>query len=62
MDTAWYTPESTNPTEEYWAATADERLVIPYCLNCETYFFYPRQRCPDCMSSNIEYRESTGRA
>lgn len=62
METAWYTPEPTDATEEYWDATAEERLVVPYCTDCEDYFFYPRHRCPECMSEAVEHRESSGEA
>ena len=62
MSDVWYTPEPTSATREYWDATAEERLVVPYCTDCGDYFFYPRGRCPVCTSPAIEHREATGRA
>ncbi len=54
-------PEPSKATREYWEATKHEQLVLPYCLDCEEYFFYPRGRCPECMTKEVEYREATGR-
>lgn len=54
-------PDPSNATKEFWEATKDDRLVIPYCNDCEEYFFYPRRQCPSCMSSDIEYRGVSGR-
>lgn len=54
-------PEPSNATEEFWERTIDEELAIPYCNSCDDYFFYPRERCPDCMSSDVEYRNASGR-
>ena len=53
-------PEPTNATREYWEATSEDRLLIPYCTDCEEYFFYPRGRCPECMSKNVDYQEASG--
>ena len=54
-------PEPSNATREFWEATKEDRLVIPYCNECEDYFFYPRRLCPVCMASDIEYKEASGR-
>lgn len=55
-------PEPSNAAQEYWGATTEDRLVLPYCRDCEDYFFYPRGYCPNCMSANTEYREASGEA
>ncbi|AEB95284.1 MULTISPECIES: Zn-ribbon domain-containing OB-fold protein [Metallosphaera] len=36
---------------------------VPYlhCLNCKRNFFYPRDRCPNCHSSSLEVRVSSGK-
>ena len=44
----------------FWAALAEGRLVLPYCLACDSVFFYPRGHCPRCGSRSIDWTESTG--
>jgi len=47
-------------TEEYWTAARRGELVLPYCEQCQDYFWYPRGFCPRCMSANVGWRPSTG--
>jgi uncharacterized OB-fold protein len=54
-------PNPTNATEEFWERTKADELVLPYCNVCEDFFFYPRDRCPICMATDLEYREASGR-
>jgi uncharacterized OB-fold protein len=46
--------------ETFWNATREQRLVLPWCLDCERPFFYPRAICPRCLGSAIGHRESGG--
>lgn len=62
------TPNYTKPlptpspeTDIYWRACKDHKLVIPFCLECQASFFYPRGFCPTCLSRDIEWRTSEGR-
>lgn len=54
-------PDPSKATQEYWNGTKDNQLRIPYCTDCEEYFFYPRHHCPTCMSESITHREASGR-
>lgn len=54
-------PDPSKATEEYWEWTMEDQLAMPYCNECADFFFYPRYRCPICMSSDTEYREVSGR-
>ncbi len=45
----------------YWEATRSRRLVLPWCISCDRPFWYPRAACPGCLSTDIEWREATGR-
>jgi uncharacterized OB-fold protein len=45
----------------FWAATRDERLVLPWCASCEVAHWYPRGFCPTCLGPDIEWRPSEGR-
>jgi uncharacterized OB-fold protein len=56
------TPMPTpNPeTAEFWAATAEGRLLLKRCRSCNTVIWYPRSLCPECKSTDTEWIESSG--
>jgi uncharacterized OB-fold protein len=54
-------PDPSPLTEPFWAAAREHRLVRPYCANCDRSFFTPQIACPRCLSTEWEYRESSGR-
>ena len=54
-------PDVTPESAAYWAAAADERLVVRDCQNCGLVYHYPRTLCPDCLSDDVEWREATGK-
>jgi uncharacterized OB-fold protein len=53
-------PKMDAEVEPYWEAARNGTLVVPFCPDCNDYFWYPRGFCPRCSSSAIEWRESTG--
>lgn len=55
-------PPVTEVTEEFWDATRDERLLVQWCRSCDVAIFYPREVCPTCLGTDLEWRESTGLA
>jgi uncharacterized protein len=53
---------ATNPeTMQFWAATADGRLLVTRCQDCESLIWYPRAICPACSSLRTEWVEVSGR-
>lgn len=54
-------PDPSPLTEPFWAAAREHRLVRPYCPSCDQSFFTPQIACPRCLSTEWEYRESSGR-
>jgi len=54
-------PETTPETKEFWTAAADERYLLSECNNCDCTYYYPRAHCPECLSSDVEWQESSGR-
>lgn len=54
-------PDPSPLTEPFWAAARERRLVRPYCPACDQSFFTPQIACPRCLSTEWEYRESSGR-
>lgn len=55
-------PPVTETTQPFWDATRDERLLVQWCAGCEVAIFYPREVCPSCLGSDLEWRESAGLA
>jgi hypothetical protein len=54
-------PTPTELTQPFWDATRDQRLLLQWCTGCEQPIFYPRERCPRCMTSSLEWRPASGR-
>ncbi|MGB6453059.1 MAG: Zn-ribbon domain-containing OB-fold protein [Streptosporangiaceae bacterium] len=53
---------AVNPeTMEFWTATADGRLLVKRCQDCDSLIWYPRAICPMCSSLRTEWFEVSGR-
>ena len=50
----------TPDTEPYFAALAEERVVLQHCDACDRFVHYPRHRCPHCLSDQLSWRASSG--
>lgn len=46
--------------EAYWQAARAGRLLIKHCGGCNKSHYYPRPLCPFCMSSDTQWRETSG--
>jgi uncharacterized OB-fold protein len=46
----------------FWDATAEGRLVLPKCTECQTLIWFPRPFCPSCASTSVEWVQASGRA
>lgn len=47
-------------TEEFWAATAEGRLLLRRCDDCGVVIWYPRDLCPACHSRSTSWTEASG--
>ena len=54
-------PEVDAETREFWAATAEGRLLLRHCNDCGSFIWYPRNICPECSSMNTAWQRATGR-
>jgi uncharacterized OB-fold protein len=51
-----------NPeVKQFWDATADGRLLLPRCQDCQAVIWFPRPFCPECASTNIDWFQASGR-
>ncbi len=55
-------PEITDESRRFWEEASQERLTIGKCDNCGEAYFYPRARCPFCLSSNTRLVTASGEA
>lgn len=55
-------PPVTDTTQAFWDATREERLLVQWCTACEAPIFYPREVCPTCLGTALEWRPSAGDA
>jgi uncharacterized OB-fold protein len=54
-------PPPSEVAQPYWDATREGRLMLPWCTDCRHAFWFPREICPRCFGSAIEWREASGR-
>ena len=56
-------PVPINPqlTAPFWEGARRGELVLPRCRTCSTVFFYPRELCPECLSSDLDWVTASGR-
>ena len=54
-------PRPTALSRPFWEACREGRLVVQRCLDCGSYVFIPQPCCGECMSTRLEWVESSGR-
>ncbi len=55
------TPAVSAEAEEFWAATAEGRLLLRRCDDCGTVIWYPRAHCPACGSQRTSWTQASGK-
>jgi uncharacterized OB-fold protein len=53
-------PPESDEGRPFWDATRQQRLVLPWCTECNAAFWFPRAACPRCLSTSIEWRPASG--
>ncbi|HXH21624.1 MAG TPA: Zn-ribbon domain-containing OB-fold protein [Dehalococcoidia bacterium] len=48
-------------SKPFWEAAKRHELVMPRCRRCDKLFFYPREVCPYCLQSDIDWQQVSGR-
>ena len=62
FDTTKPVPETQPWSERFWAGTREGKLLIQTCKDCKSRIFYPRKRCPECWSGNLDWLQASGKA
>ena len=55
-------PEIQPFSRPFWDGTRARKLLIQHCCDCDALIFYPRRECPECWSTNLDWKESSGKA
>ena len=55
------TPPESTTAKPFWDATRDQRLALQWCNACDKAIFYPREVCPRCAGTSLEWRDASGR-
>lgn len=54
-------PEPSVISKPYWDASQEGRYILQYCESCKRYNSYPREWCMHCWSTNLTFREASGK-
>ena len=55
-----FQPPTSDYTEPYWEATRNRELLLQWCVPCAEPIHYPRQHCPHCLSTELDWRKAAG--
>jgi uncharacterized OB-fold protein len=47
--------------QAYWNACKEHKLMVQRCEQCGKFRFYPGTFCTNCLSSELEWKEVSGR-
>ena len=53
-------PAPTPTSAPFWRALKEGVVKLQRCAECETWVFYPRNRCSNCLSDALEWHEVPG--
>ena len=54
-------PEITPITQPFWEGTANGKLLIQRCTDCQSWVWCPRPACVECASERLEWTPVSGR-
>jgi hypothetical protein len=53
-------PPVSEAAQPFWDATKKGELVLQWCKHCDKVIHYPREACPHCLGTSLEFRPSSG--
>ncbi len=53
-------PLASEVAGPFWEATREQQLVLQWCVACDRAIFYPREVCPGCLGTDLEWRPASG--
>ena len=61
MDLPKPLPTPSPDSRPFWEAAQRHQLQLQRCRDCDVLIYYPRHVCPQCLGSNLEWREMSGK-
>lgn len=55
-------PQVEPYSQAFWDGTKNSKLLIQFCKDCDARIFFPRQQCPECWSTQLDWTEASGKA
>lgn len=55
-----FSPPVSPAAEPFWEASRRRELVIQWCTDCERAIHFPREACPACLGTALEFRPAAG--
>jgi uncharacterized protein len=55
-----FEPPLTAVAEPFWDATRRDELALQWCADCARFTWYPREVCPRCLATLLEWRVVSG--
>jgi uncharacterized OB-fold protein len=53
-------PRPTPVSQPFWDGLGDEKVRLQRCDDCSTWVYYPRVRCPVCLSPRLSWHDVDG--
>lgn len=50
----------TPATQPFWDALKQHKVQLQQCNECNSWIYYPRRFCPECLSDNLAWKDITG--
>jgi uncharacterized OB-fold protein len=54
-------PLATPTSAPFWNGLKDGVVRLQRCGTCQSWVFYPRNRCPGCLSDALQWRDVSGK-
>lgn len=54
-------PKPTETSRPFWDAAKAHRLELQQCGGCGAFIYYPRDRCPQCLSDRLDWKPVSGK-
>ena len=54
-------PKPTATSRPFWDAAKRHELTLQRCGGCNSFIYYPRDRCPHCLSDQLRWHPVSGR-
>ena len=52
--------DPTPVSQPFWDALREERIELQHCDDCGRWVYYPRSRCPACLSDRLTWTTVAG--